>query len=91
MVGAPVFGQRNELQRTCCRLSQHQITPNSISSEKNYNSGGFVTHESGKNALTVHVTVYHDADRPSKLDLPQLETGSPLNLLCRKALLKPNS
>jgi predicted acyl esterase len=57
------------------RLRIALISPNSIFSEKNYNAGGVVTHESGKDARTVHVTVYHDADRPSKLDLPHLETG----------------
>lgn len=43
---------------------------NSKTYEKNYNSGGFVTDESGKDARTVTVTVYHDAEHPSALYLP---------------------
>jgi putative CocE/NonD family hydrolase len=38
--------------------------------EKNYNSGGVVTDESGKDARTVTVTLYHDAAHPSALYLP---------------------
>jgi uncharacterized protein len=57
------------------RLRIALISPNSIFSEKNYNAGGLVTHESGKDSRTVHVTLYHDADRPSRVDLPHLETG----------------
>jgi uncharacterized protein len=44
--------------------------PNSIFLEKNYNGGGVVAQESGKDARTAHVTLYHDADHPSCLDLP---------------------
>lgn len=44
--------------------------PNSIYQEKNYNSGGVVAEESGKDAHTAHITVYHDADHPSRLELP---------------------
>ena len=43
---------------------------NSISSEKNYNSGGVVETESGKDARTAHINVYHDAQHPSSLELP---------------------
>jgi len=45
-------------------------SPNSIYSEKNYNSGGVVAEESGKDAHTAHVTLYHDGDHPSSLELP---------------------
>lgn len=38
--------------------------------EKNYNSGGVVANESGKDARTVTVTLYHDAQHPSALILP---------------------
>jgi hypothetical protein len=38
--------------------------------EKNYNSGGSVESESGKDARTAHVTVYHDPDHPSVLEIP---------------------
>ena len=45
-------------------------SPNSIFAEKNYNAGGLVTHESGKDARITHVTLYHDANHPTRLDLP---------------------
>lgn len=38
--------------------------------EHNYNTGGIVAHESGKNARTVTVTLHHDRERPSALYLP---------------------
>jgi putative CocE/NonD family hydrolase len=44
--------------------------PNTIYLEKNYNSGGVVAEESGKDARTAHVTLYHDKDHPSYLELP---------------------
>lgn len=52
------------------RLRLVIASPNSIFAEKNYNGGGVVTHESGKDARTVHVTLYHDADHATKLGLP---------------------
>ncbi len=45
-------------------------SPNSIYLQKNYNSGGIIAEESGKNARTATVTVYHDEAHPSYLDLP---------------------
>ena len=42
----------------------------SIYTEKNYNSGGVVANESGKDAKVAHVTVYHDAQHPSFLEIP---------------------
>ena len=44
--------------------------PNSIQLEKNYNSGGDVASESGKDARTAHITLFHDAEHPSVLELP---------------------
>ncbi|MCJ7622174.1 MAG: CocE/NonD family hydrolase [Anaerolineaceae bacterium] len=44
--------------------------PNSINLQKNYNSGGVVHDESGKDARTAHITLYHDAKYPSYLELP---------------------
>jgi len=44
--------------------------PNSIYAEKNYNSGGMVEKESGKDARTAHVNLYHDAQHPSFIELP---------------------
>lgn len=43
---------------------------NSMYAEKNYNTGGVVATESGKDARTVTVTLYHDAAHPSALALP---------------------
>ena len=43
---------------------------NSIGAEKNYNSGGVVAAETGKDATTAHVTLVHDPDHPSALELP---------------------
>lgn len=47
--------------------------PNTIQLEKNYNSGGVVAEESGKDARTAHVTVYHDASHASSLEIPVLK------------------
>lgn len=57
------------------RLRLVLSSPNSINLEKNYNTGGRVESESGKDARTAHVRVYHDAAHPSALDLPIV--GSP--------------
>jgi putative CocE/NonD family hydrolase len=43
---------------------------NSKEFEKNYNSSGVVVDESGKDARTVTVTLYHDVAHPSALYLP---------------------
>ncbi|MEO7431452.1 MAG: CocE/NonD family hydrolase [Dokdonella sp.] len=43
---------------------------NSMYAEKNYNSGGVVADESGKDARTVTVTLYHDGAHPSALSMP---------------------
>ncbi len=45
-------------------------SPNSIQLEKNYNSGGVVAEETGKDARLAHIKVYHDAEHPSILELP---------------------
>lgn len=52
------------------RLRLVIASPNSIYLEKNYNSGGEVAAESAADARTAHVTLYHDADHPSWLELP---------------------
>jgi putative CocE/NonD family hydrolase len=44
--------------------------PNSIQLEKNYNSGGVVAAESGKDARAAQVTLYHDSEHPSFLEIP---------------------
>ncbi|GAA0708106.1 CocE/NonD family hydrolase [Dokdonella soli] len=43
---------------------------NSMYAEKNYNTGGTVADESGKDARKVTVTLYHDTAHPSTLSLP---------------------
>jgi putative CocE/NonD family hydrolase len=43
---------------------------NSTSSEKNYNSGGVVAAETGKDAKTAHISLVHDKEHPSVLELP---------------------
>ena len=55
------------------RLRLVVASPNSIYFEKNYNSGGVVSEESGEDARTAHVSVYHDAEHPSALELPVVE------------------
>jgi putative CocE/NonD family hydrolase len=47
--------------------------PNSIHWQKNYNSGGVVADETRKDARTAHVTLFHDAERPSYLELPMVK------------------
>jgi len=43
---------------------------NSLFNEKNYNAGGVVGEETGKDARTVTVKLYHDAQHASALYLP---------------------
>jgi putative CocE/NonD family hydrolase len=43
---------------------------NSLMMQKNYNTGGVIAEESGKDARKVTVTLYHDAERPSALFVP---------------------
>jgi len=52
------------------RLRLVVASPNSIFLQKNYNSGGVVAGESGKDARTAHVTLWHDAAHPSALEIP---------------------
>jgi hypothetical protein len=44
--------------------------PNTTGTEKNYNSGGVVALETAKDARTAHVTLVHDAEHQSALELP---------------------
>ena len=50
---------------------------NSILLEKKYNSGGNVADESKKDARTVKVTLFHDAQHPSALYVPLGAPESP--------------
>jgi uncharacterized protein len=43
---------------------------NSTGTEKNYNGGGVVAAETGKDARTAHITLLHDSEHPSELELP---------------------
>jgi uncharacterized protein len=43
---------------------------NSTGAEKNYNSGGVVAAETGKDARTAHIALVHDSDHLSALELP---------------------
>jgi hypothetical protein len=59
------------------RLRLVLSSPNSIQLEKNYNSGGIVAAESGKDAHAAHIQVYHDAGHPSALQIPVVAPPSP--------------
>jgi len=50
-------------------------SPNSIYFEKNYNAGGVVAAESGKDARTAHVTLHHDSRYQSYLEIPVVATA----------------
>lgn len=58
------------------RLRLVLASPNSIYAQKNYNSGKVVAEESGNDARTSHVTIYHDSRRPSHLELPIVKSES---------------
>jgi putative CocE/NonD family hydrolase len=63
-------------------------SPNTIQLEKNYNSGGVVAQESARDARTAHVTLYHDAEHPSYLEIPvapraQTAAAAPYDVLIR--------
>jgi putative CocE/NonD family hydrolase len=63
-----MFFSRQLAKGSRLRLLVHCI--NSIGFEKNYNSGGVVAEETVQSARTAHVTLLHDADHPSALELP---------------------
>ena len=52
------------------RLRLIVTSPNSINWQKNYNSGGVVAEETGKDARTANVKIFHDAEHASAIDLP---------------------
>jgi len=62
------FFSRRIAKASRLRLLVH--CPNSIAAEKNYNSGGVVASETGKDARTAHVLLLHDADHASALEIP---------------------
>jgi len=52
------------------RLRLLVSTPNSMNFEKNYGSGGMVSHETGKDAHTARVRIFHDGARASVIRMP---------------------
>jgi putative CocE/NonD family hydrolase len=62
------FFSRRIAKRSRLRLLLR--SPNSIGLQKNYNSGGVVAEESGKDARTAHITLYHDAEHASFIEIP---------------------
>jgi predicted acyl esterase len=52
------------------RLRLVVSSPNSIYSQKNYNNGGVIAEESGRDARVAHVSLHHDANHLSYLELP---------------------
>jgi len=72
-IGRYEFGDFTFFSRQVARGSRLRLlihSPNSIYLQKNYNSGGVVAEESGEDARTAHVTLYHDAEHPSCLEVP---------------------
>lgn len=67
------FNGFNWFSRRISKGSRIRLTiscPNSIFSQKNYNSGKKVHEETGKDAKTAHITLYHDLNYQSYLELP---------------------
>jgi putative CocE/NonD family hydrolase len=62
------FFSRRIAKGSRLRLFVH--CPNSTAVEKNYNSGGVVALETAKDAKTAHITLAHDTEHPSALELP---------------------
>ena len=62
------FFSRRVAKGSVLRLFIH--CPNTPGVEKNYNSGGVVALETAKDAKTAHITLVHDAEHPSALELP---------------------
>lgn len=62
------FFSRKIAQGSRLRLLVRSI--NSPGAEKNYNSGGVVAAETGKDAKTAHISLIHDAEHPCALELP---------------------
>jgi putative CocE/NonD family hydrolase len=55
------------------RLRLSIKSPNSIYFQKNYNSGGVVVEEGAALARTAHVTLFHDVEHPSFIELPVVD------------------
>lgn len=72
LAGSPVPG----FQFSSLRIAKRQPAatglelPNAFHRKRNYNSGGVVAEESGKDARTARITLYYDAAHPSFLVIP---------------------
>ena len=67
------FNTFSYFSRTIGRGSRLRLllqTPNPITYSRNYNAGGNPIAESGRDARTATISVYHDAHHPSVLELP---------------------
>jgi uncharacterized protein len=62
------FFSRQVAKGSRLRLVIHSV--NTPSTEKNYNSGGVLSKETGKDARTAHIQLLHDAEHASTLELP---------------------
>jgi len=68
-----VFDNFTFFSRQVAKASRLRLAIGSVNSpsvEKNYNSGGVVAKETGKDARTAHIQLLHDAEHPSALELP---------------------
>lgn len=62
------FFSRRVAKGSRLRLVVHSV--NGTGMEKNYNSGGMVTKETGRAAKTALIQLLHDGKHPSALELP---------------------
>ncbi|HET7260150.1 MAG TPA: CocE/NonD family hydrolase [Candidatus Acidoferrum sp.] len=62
------FFSRRIAKGSRLRLFVHCL--NTTGSEKNYNSGGVVALETSKDAKTAHITLVHDSEHQSTLEMP---------------------
>ena len=72
-INAYVFDEFPFFSRRIARGSRLRVlisNPSTWYFEKNYNSGGVVAEESGKDARTAEITLYHNAQHPSYLEIP---------------------
>lgn len=68
-----VFDNFNFFSRQVAKGSRLRLvvgSVNSPSAQKNYNSGGVVAKETGKDARTAHIQLLHDNEHTSSLELP---------------------
>ncbi len=84
VVNAYIFNTFYYFSRTIKRGSRLRLvltTPNPMASARNYNGGGNPTAESGRDARTAVISLYHDAKHPSALELPIVK--KPLGTVAR--------